>query len=251
MTAKSQPGETEREFTELPGLIVEFLPNAHRYNLIKSDEKVAATSPSTVLDVMIPKGRPYEAWLRRVGFEQADLEMEQGKNRGTVMHRVMQEYCERHVVPSLSDYEEAWRPWVAGVCSWLVEASPEPVLVEATVASWDLRMAGRFDLLALIDGKPTICDLKTRNRANVYEKDHLQIAFYQHLLAETFPEHATDEGLIVVVDGEANVRTSPCLASWEQSKAILDAFRAVREVQTSMKLLENAPEAEKAQGALL
>ncbi len=225
----------EREFTELPGLTVEFLPKAHRRYLFREGEKLAVTSPTTVLDEMVPKGRGYENWLRKVGFEEADLISEQGKNRGTVMHRVMQEYCESHVVPRLSDFEDVWRPWVSGVCNFLVTASPEPLLVEQTVASWDLRLAGQFDLLALVGGKPTIVDLKNRNKANIYEKDHLQIAAYKHLLSETFPDQPETEGLIVVVDGEANVKTSPCLASWGQFRCVLDAFRAVREVQTLMK----------------
>ncbi len=224
----------EREFTELPGLTVEFQPKAHRYYLDKDAVRVAATSPTTALN-LIEKGKAYEKWLGRVGNERAELEMEQGKTRGKAIHRVMQEYCETGVVPRLSDFDEAWKPWIAGVCSWLVTASPVPLMTEATVASWDLRLAGRFDLLAEIDGKPTIVDLKTKTRANIYEKDHLQIAAYQHLLSETFPEHATEHGLIVVVDGEANVKTSPCLATWEQFRCVLDAFRAVREVQTLMK----------------
>ncbi len=221
---------TERIFTELPTMTVEMLPKSHRYSLIKGDEKRPATSPTTALNI-IDKGEAYANWRGRVGNEQAKLEMEQGQNRGTMVHKVMQEYCETGVVPRLSDFDESWKPWIAGVCSWLVEASPEPLLTEQTVASWDLRLAGRFDLLALIDGKPTICDLKTRSRANIYEKDHLQIAAYSHLLAETFPEHETPHGLIVVVDGEANVNASPCVASWEQFLPVLEAFRAIRSVQ--------------------
>ncbi len=249
---------TEREFTELPGLTVEFLPNSHRYSLIRGDEKVAATSPTTWLNI-IDKGEAYVRWRGRLGNEQADLEAEQGRNRGTVLHRIMQEYCETGLVPRLSDFDPEWKPWIAGVCSWLLEAAPEPILTEQTVACWDLKLAGRFDLLALIDGKATVCDLKSRPTPKdmrwpprISEQDHLQIAAYRFLLSETFPEHATEHGLIVAVDGAARVRALPCAATWEQSKKILDAFRAVREVQTSMKLLEDAPvrEAGKVQEAL-
>ncbi len=234
----------EREFTELPGLTVEFLPKAHRYSLIRGEEKVPATSPTTALGI-IDKGEGYVNWRGKVGNEQAKLEMEQGANRGTVIHKIMQEYCETGVVPRLSDFDEAWKPWIAGVCSWLVEAAPEPLLTEQTVASWDLKLAGRFDLLALIDGKPTLCDLKTRPTPKdmrypprISENDHLQIAAYQHLLKETFADsmrYDNMSGLIVAVDGAARVRTQECLATWEQFRCVLDAFRAVREVQAAMR----------------
>ncbi len=226
---------TEREFTELPTLNVEFLPKAHRYFMHKDDERISATSPTTILNSMVPKGPQYESWLRRVGFEQADLEMEQGANRGKMMHTIMQEYCESRLVPRLSDFDVSWHPWVAGVCSWLVEAAPEPILTEQTVASWDLRLAGRFDLLALIDGVPTICDLKTRNRIRHDEKDHMQIAAYQRLLAETFPEYGPVCGLIVQVDKEANVEPEECVAVWEDFESILNAHRRVSALKKALK----------------
>lgn len=52
------------------------------------------------------------------------------------------------------------------VIDWWAEANPKPISAEMVVYSAERNFAGRFDLLAEIDGKRTILDLKTGSLRN-------------------------------------------------------------------------------------
>ena len=96
--------------------------------------------------------------------------------RGTSVHDALEVLATEGTPPSLTDFPEEDRGYVSGLCSWWLDHEPKAVLVEQIVASKRLRFAGRFDLLAVIDGTTHLLDLKTSGR--VYETHHLQAVAY-------------------------------------------------------------------------
>lgn len=80
---------------------------------------------------------------------------------GTHVHQKILEELAAGRVPSLADVAEDERGPAQGVISWWADVRPEPIASEFGVYSAAYQFAGRVDLLALIEGKRTIVDLKT------------------------------------------------------------------------------------------
>jgi len=77
---------------------------------------------------------------------------------------------------------------------WAKSVNLEPIRVEDTVWSMTHGFAGTMDLLARVNGRPTLIDFKTGK--SVYGEAFLQNAAYQHALEEMGHGAITD-GLIV------------------------------------------------------
>jgi hypothetical protein len=105
---------------------------------------------------------------------------------GTIVHG-MCEYRLLGGVVDLSLYDKPAIKRYKQFCNWLDAYKVEPLHVEATVYNDDSLYAGSCDLMALVDGVPTIIDFKTSK--GVYPTVALQMAAYAH--AEYI---LTDEG---------------------------------------------------------
>jgi hypothetical protein len=90
-----------------------------------------------------------EEWVKTVGEEEAKRITEEALTRGTHMHQNLQDYVENQ--PVVNRHQQGYmlferlRPW----CDERITAV---VASEAALASKRLRIAGRLDLLALLDG---------------------------------------------------------------------------------------------------
>jgi hypothetical protein len=114
---------------------------------------------------------------------------------------------------------EAYRKWAEAV-------NLQPRLIEQTVWSRTHKYAGTMDLLADVDGVPTLVDFKTGKA--IYPEAHLQNVAYQVALAEM--GHATPAGGLIV--RLPKVRTDPDfeLATVRPVGDLLPVFLAVRQL---------------------
>ncbi len=261
----------EREFADFDWGKVEFMPKSHRYALhIKAEElfedhdgelkrvpAISVTSAIGILDkpalrkwygaedalavlemeragelVGIPDDQAI--YVARSKGRGAEAKRDAGAERGNAVHLALRGYCESGVVPSLSGLPDSTRPYVQALCSWLLDASPEPLMVEQIVGSPTHGFAGRFDLLATIDGTLCLIDAKTSSGAHKYPEASLQMAGYELAFPECGiapPERSliltlTDSGLYEV--GEAKGKAEDFLAVLAAQKAVSGLRNALR-----------------------
>lgn len=112
-------------------------------------------------------------------------EMDKAASIGTEAHKAaerrLRELAGERVgpKPTLSD---AAAIAYAGFEAWLSEHEVEVVCVEQVVGSIDHGFAGTLDAILIIDGVPTLADLKT-SRA-VYDEHFVQLSAYDRAVAE-------------------------------------------------------------------
>lgn len=254
------------EFTHYPemGLSIEYRDASHRYWLHHEGERRSAVSVTSALKVL---DKPALAsWSERVGVEGAlrleragslkgvevenaigivrecrmgaDAKRDAGADRGTAVHEALRSYCALGTVPKVGDFPTEVRGYVKGLCRWLFDARPEPILVEQIVGSPRYGFAGRFDLLANLDGQRTLVDLKTSGR--VYAEHHLQMAAYRVALVEC-GDHA-ERSLVVSVSDDGGFLPVEGVADAEDYLAVFDCHRAMGRVRRAISARERAEE---------
>lgn len=257
------------EFTRYPEYAVEYRDASHRYWLIRGQERIPAISVTSALKII---DKPQlVGWAERVGIEGlakavlddvlivspeqavnlvrsngwgADGLRDSGADRGTAIHEALRLYCEAGDVPKLGNFDPAVRGYVQGLCRWLLATRPEPILVERVVGSALHGYAGRFDLLADIDGRKVLIDLKTSARP--YVEQHMQIAAYMHALDECegeSGEHHADAGMILLVGLDGTFTAHDCCADPKHFLKVLACQRAVGQVRGALRTAERVMEA--------
>lgn len=131
---------------------------------------------------------------------------------------------------------------------WLLARSPEPILVEEIVCHPDNGYAGRLDLIAMIDGARTLVDLKTQERAQIFDSAHLQSALYRRASAVCGDE-PVERTLIVVVARDGAHDEMECLIDDDATEAALRYYRAFRPVVSACESRNRAERAARAQPA--
>ena len=255
---------TEREFTEYDnGLVIEFMPNSHRYALIEDDERRTVPSVTGILGILdkpnlrrwygkedsiavlemeragelvgVPSEQAiYIARDRGLG---AEGKRDAGAERGTAVHDALERFCTDGTVPALGDYSEAVRGYVQAVCGFLIEHDPEPILTEQIVGSPTHLFAGRFDLLCTIDGVRTIVDLKTS--ARTYPEHHIQMAAYELAMPECGID-PPERSLIVAVAETGHYQTVEGQGKPEHFLGVLGAYKAMSSIRSAVKAAEKA-----------
>jgi hypothetical protein len=247
------------EFQDYDGFRVEYRDASHRYwihqpLLSNRESAVSVTSVLGLLDkpalrkwygaqdatavleleregdlIGIPSDKAiYVARQKGVG---AEAKRDAGASRGTAVHDALRAYCEDGTVPALGDFPESVRGYVQGVCSWLVEAAPEPLMTERIVGSPTQLFAGRFDLLATIDGVRTLVDLKTSS--SIHPEMHLQLAGYQLAFAECDIE-PVERAIILAAAESGHFTTARCRAKPAAFLAVLRAHREVKALESEI-----------------
>lgn len=117
--------------------------------------------------------------LRGLGYG-AEAFAKQSAGRGTVIHGIMENYLRSGVVPNLADYPQEWHGFVRALARFLNAYDVEPDVdgLERLVCHPELGYAGRLDVRARVNGVPTLLDLKTNTRGQVYAEHHLQTVAY-------------------------------------------------------------------------
>jgi len=217
------------DVTTPSGIVIAFDEEKHKY-MVDGERFPSVTTLLGIVD----KSGPLMAW--------AVAETEAGRNyretrdtaatRGTSVHDALEVLAREGTPPSLTDFPEEDRGYVSGLCSWWLDHEPKAVLVEQVVASKRLRFAGKFDLLAVIDGTRVLLDLKTSKR--VYETHHLQTAAYMLALEECRYVPA-DEGWILRVAEDGSFEFVRSNAGPEDFEAVAVLYETLKKVRRKPK----------------
>ena len=269
--------KSNEEVVEYDGFKVQYKDASHRYWLLTEDDvcgpgsmevRTPAISVTSVLGILDkPNLRRWygtqdatatlqlerEGKLEGVDTEQAvhimrergfgaEAKRDAGASRGTAVHDALQAYCESGKIPKLADYSDEVRPYVQGLCGWLLEASPEPIMTEQIIGSPKHGFAGRFDLLCNIRGVRSLCDLKTSGGAGKYPEAHIQLAGYELAFPECqIPE--VDQRFVIEVSDKGEFRAVPGAAGEDQFLSVLYAHKAVAKTKAAIKAADKAQQA--------
>lgn len=144
------------------------------------------------------------AWIEKVGEKEANKISSQGKNRGTALHNI----CENYILG---------KPWNNGLMPVHLEnfSKIKPIIdenvstvygVEYPLYSRDLETAGVADLLCKFNGHTTIVDFKTSRypKKKSYILDYFVQAFtYAEMANSSLVDlHFTHVCIIIAVDGD-------------------------------------------------
>ena len=167
-----------------------------------------------------PKGVQFYKWLASKGWDEAEAIKTAAGDRGTRVHRAIQDLIEGREVaidakyPSSNDEKPQELTFdeydaVMSFARWHKEAKPEFVAWEFYV--WGDGYAGTVDLLCRIDGQLYIVDFKTS--AYIWPSHELQVSAYKHAILTT-------EGTAVrVVDGvQEEVKTAILQVGYKLNK---------------------------------
>lgn len=108
-----------------------------------------------------------EAWLASIPDQQRDTAADLGKR----IHQLASDSLSGHVIPT-----EEERPYLEQYFDWLRAMNPRVLYTEALLVNFTLGYGGTLDLGVVIDGYPTLIDIKTSR--NVYDETALQLAGY-------------------------------------------------------------------------
>lgn len=179
-------------------------------------------SPSTVAKVYdLQLADRLSAAAAKAGYEWFERKDRRAREGTNVHEKVLEILAAGERIPSLADVEEAERGYSQAVISWWADVEPEPIATEQVVYSPSHRFAGRCDLIAKIDGKVTIVDLKT---GFIGESAHVQLGGYWLAATESgFGPLEAMQLLKVYDDGTYSVL--PGLSSPSEFAQALDVYR--------------------------
>lgn len=167
----------------------------------------------------------------RLANEAADV----GKQvHALIEHAVREQLGQASLAPEATDEAlfifAGWREWAAGV-------GLEPLMAEGRLFHAALVYCGTFDLLALVDGVPTILDWKPQPK--LYDERRLQLAAYRRAL--TYAGWPDLQGAIVCLPrdgGEINM--VPACAPGPELDATFEAFCSLLRVYRWQKEVARA-----------
>ena len=179
MLSRSSEFKRERTFVHHPpdlgytDLIAETTGSGSRTYLTPTGEKLP--SITTVLSILSEK-HIYE-WRQRVGDEIANRVSRAATTRGTALHTLVERYVKNEEVvltgSEMPNVTQMFRAIVPTINSRIGTV----FLQEAPLYSLHLGVAGRTDLIAEFDGKPSIIDIKSSSR--VKSRDDVHSYFMQ------------------------------------------------------------------------
>lgn len=155
----------------------------------------------------------------------AEAAMKKAQKRGLDIHEALQHYCETSAWPDTRDMDPEHRPYLPGLASALLKLDPEPIAVEQVTCSKSCGIAGRFDLLAHIEGQVTLMDLKTSKLGVLFDESHLQVAAYAACEQECSGV-LIDRCLVLGVGPDGSFKADESCATFDDFRGVLAAYRA-------------------------
>ena len=145
-----------------------------------------------------PKGKFFEDWLKRVGYN-ADYIVKKAGEEGTQVHEMIESYLNNEELTFLNpsghpQYDpNIWQMFLKFV-EWWEEYNPTLIETEVHLFSDELKVAGTCDLVCEIDDELWIIDFKTSNNLQItYD---LQTAIYGKCYEECFDKKADRYGVL-------------------------------------------------------
>lgn len=162
-------------------LVCETLPSGRTY---VTPEGKKYPSITTVLGVHT-KDVIHE-WRQRVGEEEANRVSRVAAGRGSEAHALVEKFLKNEPVSQKESMPNAWAAFNS-VKDIFAKRVGKIYLQEKPLYSNHLRVAGRVDLVAEFNGKPSIIDFKTSKRVKTEEDIHtyfMQEAAYAIMVEE-------------------------------------------------------------------
>jgi hypothetical protein len=244
---------------------------------LKAPKRVRLESVSSVLDAVLPKGgltywvareeRKGVATLARAGepvdrmtddeiaraMRDAGIGAEGARNtaarRGINIHALLERYARDGTwadpvgILDVDDYKYAH-----ALNDWLRKHKPEPLEIEQLVADPNAGYAGRLDLIANIDGVRTLVDLKSSERAQVFDRAHAQCRLY-HRASMVCGSDPCDRLMVVVVAKDGKHDEMDCLMTDRGIDAALNWRRALKPVTSACDQRNRAQKESRAEPA--
>ena len=154
-----------------------------------------------------------QEWRARVGEEQANRVTQKASRRGTAVHSVCESY-----IKNVDGFLEGELPYIVDIFRQMepyLDRIDNVRLVEGTLWSDELRVAGRTDLIADFDNELAVIDYKTSNTKKTWEMCHkyfMQGAFYAHAFEERYGTPIENIIIIMAVEND-----KPLL--WKETKS--------------------------------
>jgi len=143
-------------------------------------------------------------WRNRIGHEEANKITTQAKNRGTAIHTLAERYLlnvENYDADAMPINKFDFQP-----IRKLLDAHVDNIVgIEYPLYSYNLKTAGRTDLIAEWQGRPAIIDFKTSRktkREDWIENYFLQATCYSLMVEELINIHVPELVILIAVDHE-------------------------------------------------
>lgn len=171
----------------------------------------------------------------------ASAARDMGADRGHAIHAVFEALARGEEIPDPADFSAVARPWLRGAArAWLL-MEPDVDIVEGAVVHPELGIAGRFDLIARIDGRRTLVDWKT-GKGRVYDSAHYQTRLYAMSLEHSGIEPVEDI-VIVGIDDDGGAQLVHCEASEQDALDLVAVFRSRKRISAGMAAQRKAAKA--------
>jgi len=143
------------------------------YLLAGSDEYLPMASVTTILDKTKPAAdrEALEQWKRNVGKVRADAVTMEAANRGTRMHKYLEDYCKTDVlaIPGTNPYAQQANKMAGIVIEKGMKNVDEIWGVEVPVCHPNI-YAGTTDCVGVHNGAESIIDFKQTNKPKTLER---------------------------------------------------------------------------------
>lgn len=182
------------------------------------------------------------ARLREAKLRWTDVRDRAALRGDNVHERIFLALATGSAAPSLADLSEEERGYGQAAFAWWRDRSPEPVAAEQVTVSYDKRFAGRFDLLADIDGERVLVDAKTRQSGRDRKSDHVQLPGYEdaNIACGIGP---SDRRLVLILMADGAYREVDAVGTREDFYAALVACQTGKSVDKRMREAGKAREA--------
>lgn len=176
----------------------------------------AVPSVTTILSVL---ANPHlEAWRHSVGLEIANKRSTEAAERGTMIHKLLENIVEGAKIPEDHVYAKEGQGYV----NWASKHTPTDCEAETIVGSEKFEYAGQIDLICRLDGALWIIDFKTSRL--ITPTFALQLRGYEQALFETRGEHART-AVLQITDDRNPVKAG---FRFEEVDAPISAFLACK-----------------------
>ena len=145
-----------------------------------------------------PKGKFFEDWLKKVGYN-ADYIVKKAGEEGTQVHEMIEDYLNEKELNFLNTSHQpqynpnVWQMFLKFV-EWWEEFTPTLIETEVHLFSDKLKVAGTCDLVCEIDGELWVIDFKTSNTLQTtYD---LQASIYGKCYEECFGKKVNRYGIL-------------------------------------------------------
>jgi hypothetical protein len=175
----------------------------------------------------------------KLGAEAAKLK---AAKRGLDIHDALEHWGRTGQWPGDRDMDLEHRPFLPGLARALLVLDPEPIAVEQITCSPTHGIAGRFDLLARVDGQITMIDLKTNKWGVGFAEAHPQVAAYAGCEQEIGGVEI-ERMLVLGIGPDGAFRCDEGCAAFEDFLAVMGAYRSMQRVNNARSALDRMAKA--------